>query len=264
MKFWFVTLLFLCVNSALCGRYSDNCSTLPGQDIDYVFYTNALGSVYKIEMQNVEPADKSCGENHNYGLIWTYINIETIETGNYKAYASDVAFITYNLTSTSNINCGVPIETGVQYSLQNHTCLWYSSNVWDGLTDYVNKDVTLKFDIDENGKLHFNRGTYVYVNTDGCFYGVNDNTQIIIIIVAVFVVVLLLLFLVYLRFIRRSVKTIAGEKTKLYKQNKKQLQTKKVGSLKRGDSNKKDKSEPHHHSKKDINSETNQPKVIHV
>ncbi|KAK8792826.1 hypothetical protein WA158_004990 [Blastocystis sp. Blastoise] len=222
----------LAASAAFCGRYSDDCSTVQGQDIDYVFYANTFGDVYKIEMQNVLPADSTCGENHVYGLIWTYDVRSTLGTRKYSVYSSDVALITYNLTATSNIDCGVTLESGVQYSLQKYTCRYNGVEAWHGMTSLIHRNETFEFDMDENGKIFFNRGTYTYVNADGCPLGVNDNTQTIIIIVVVFCVILLVIFFVYKKLNKRAVKTIGGEKTKLYKQEKKQLQNKKIGDNK--------------------------------
>ncbi|KAK8792825.1 hypothetical protein WA158_004989 [Blastocystis sp. Blastoise] len=260
MNFLFFAFFLFSASAFFCGRYSDDCSTIPGQDVDYVIYSNAFGEVYRIEMQNVQPADSTCGENHNYGLIWTYQVLQTLGTRQYLVHASDVAFISYNLNSTTHIDCGVPIQAGVQISLCDHNCTSNGYNYWKDFPSYLHTNSTYTFELDEKGNIHFGRSTYTYVNADGCPLGVNDNTQTIIIIVVVFCVILLVLVFVYI-FNKKAVKTLAGEKTKLFKQDKKQIKTKKAGDIKKQNENKKEKEEK---KEKEDKKEIIKPKVVHI
>ncbi|KAK8800749.1 hypothetical protein WA158_000074 [Blastocystis sp. Blastoise] len=206
--------LLSCESAMLCGRYSDDCSTQKGEDIDYVFYSNLDGKLWKIEMQNVQPADETCGENHLHGLIWKYI-VHNDMPGEYSYNVSgvDVSFVSYDLKSSLDINCTSPIESGKPISLLTNKC--YDKNgrqLWDDFPSYLGGPYTFTFTPSE-GHIQFGRTVYTYVNSDGCPLGIN-NTWLTILI-------------------GKSIKTIAGDKVKLYKQSKKDIHITKRASDKK-------------------------------
>ncbi|KAK8792824.1 hypothetical protein WA158_004988 [Blastocystis sp. Blastoise] len=260
MEFLLFVFFAFSAMAGFCGRFSDDCSTIPGQDIDYVFYSNTAGQMYKIEMQNVQPADDKCGENHLYGLIWTYDVIQTLGPHKYTTYSTDVAFVSYDLAATTQVDCGIPIQKGVPISLWHYNCTINGINQWAGFTTYLHQKNDLDFETDEQGRFHFARGTYNLVNADGCPLGVNYTAQIVIIVVVCFCVVLGVLFVIYVKYNKKSIKTLAGEKTKLFKQDKKMLKIKTVKTLKAVENKKELKKEsPKSPEKVEV-----KPQTVHV
>ncbi|KAK8792817.1 hypothetical protein WA158_004981 [Blastocystis sp. Blastoise] len=231
-------ILLICifgfVNAAVCGRFSDNCAMAPNQDIDYVFYADALGRINKIEMQGFIPSESTCKGSHLYGNIYTtsFSAVEkSKETYEFDVRLDAIYLIVWDLNAFSEFKCNRTISPEIRYNVMEIDCFKDGENIIGDLRDMIGMTNHVEFTDLGNNQIEMGRTIYTLENSDGCFLGLLPIYQIIGWITLICLLVVLALVIVFICYKSKEVKTLAGDKVNMIKTPKKEMKEIKKNEL---------------------------------